>query len=162
MAPAAAAPAGASNTEANKAGVRAFYDQIINAHQPDSAGKFCAADVVDHNPEMGHSGQGLDDMKASFKEWFASMPDVHVTVDQIVAEGDMVAVVSTMTGTMKGDMGPMKATNKSCKVMGTDFIKLKDGKCVERWGLTDGRAMMMQLGLMPPPPGAPMGKKMKS
>ena len=43
----------------------------------------------------------------------------------------------TMTGTMKGDMGPMKATGKSAKVGGVDIVRIKDGKAVERWGYFD-------------------------
>jgi predicted ester cyclase len=149
-----------NNVEANKAGVRAFYDTVINGHNIAAIDKYCAENVVDHNPDPGQSGQGIAAIKKGFQDWFASMPDVHISIDQIMGEGDMVTAISTMTGTMKGDMGPMKATGKSCKVMNIDIIKLKDGKCVERWGLADQMAMMQQLGMMPPPPtGAPGDKK---
>ena len=143
----------ANNMDANKAAVRAFYDEVINAHKPDAVDKFCVANFVDHNPDMGHSGQGIDDAKKSFADWFASMPDAHVTVDNMIAEGDLVVSMVTMTGTMKGDMGGMKATNKSAKVGGVDIVRIKDGKAVERWGYFDQMAMMKQLGMMPPPPG---------
>src|SRR5207237_706231 len=138
---------------------RAFYDSVINAHNPAAADQFCTANVIDHNPDMGHSGQGLDDMKAEFTQWFAMMPDVHVTVDQIFGSGDMVCAVSKMSGTVKGhNMMNPGDDKKVADVENIDIIRIKDGKCAERWGLDDRMSMMKQLGLMPPPPGD-MGKK---
>lgn len=55
-------------------------------------------------------------------------------------------------------MFPMKATNKSMNIGGVDFVRLDNGKAVERWGYFDTKAMMMQLGLMPPPPPMPEKK----
>src|SRR5437879_518441 len=79
-----------NNGEANKAAVKGFYEDVINAHNVNAMDKYTAANFVDHNPEMGHSGQGIDDAKKSFTEWFASMPDAHMTIDRMVADGDMV------------------------------------------------------------------------
>ncbi len=145
--------------DANKEKMKSFYENIINAHKVDQLDQYCTAAFVDHNPDPGHDGNGLENNKKNFTEWFASMPDAHVTVDNIVADGDMVWAMVTMTGTMKGDMGGMKATGKSAKVGGVDIVRIKDGKAVERWGYFDNMAMMMQLGLMPPPPGAPAPAK---
>ena len=154
-----AAAGGMTAQDSNKAGAKAFYEDVINAHNPGAVDKYCAVNFVDHNPDMGHSGQGLDDAKKSFGEWFASMPDAHITVDNMTADGDMVWVAYTMTGTMKGDMGPMKATNKAAKVGGMDLLRIKDGKAVERWGYYDQMSMMQQLGMMPAAP-KPEEKKM--
>ncbi|HYK47544.1 MAG TPA: ester cyclase [Parafilimonas sp.] len=140
---------GGTNTEANKARVQAFYDQVINAHNVDAIDSFCNADFVDHNPDPGHSGKGIDDLKASFKEFFAGFPDIHAGTDFMVAEGDTVVAHLTMTGTNSGPMGGMPATNKQSKVDLIDIIVLKDGKASERWGIFDARSMMQQLGIMP-------------
>ena len=143
---------GGTNTEANKARVQAFYDQVINAHNVDAIDSFCNADFVDHNPDQGHSGKGIDDLKASFKEFFAGYPDIHAATDFMVAEGDTVVAHLTMTGTNSGPMGGMPATNKQSKVDLIDIIVLKDGKASERWGIFDRMSVMEQLGLMPRPP----------
>ena len=142
-----------NNGEANKALVKAFYENVVNNHKVNAMDQYCAATFTDHNPEMGHTGQGLDDNKKSFGEWFASMPDAHASVDNIVADGDMVWALVTFSGTMKGDMGPMKATNKTFKIGGMELAHVKDGKIIERWGYYDKMGMMMQLGLMPMPGG---------
>jgi steroid delta-isomerase-like uncharacterized protein len=150
---------------ANKAGMQRFYDEVINAHNPAMIDSFCTADFIDNNPEKGHSGKGLDDAKASFKEWFTSMPDVHVSADFMVAEGDTVVAMVTMTGTNSGPMGNMPATNKKINIKGIDIVALKDGKATQRWGYFDNMAMMMQMGMMPgggaPPPPADSPKAME-
>lgn len=144
----------ANATQANIAATKGFYDDVMNAHNPNACDSFCAANFVDHNPVPGHNGQGLGDLKSELTGWFASMPDLHFTVDQISGDGNQVWVRYTLTGTMKGDMGPMKATNKSMKVGGMDEIQIQNGKATDRWGYADDMAMMSQLGMMPPPPSA--------
>jgi predicted ester cyclase len=155
-----AADSAKMTADANIAKTKAFYENVMNAHKPDAAAEYCEASFVDHNPDPGHSGQGIDDLKAQFGQWFAMMPDAHVTVDKITADGDMVWAYLTVTGTMKGDMGPMKANGKSVKINGVDIVKIQNGKAVERWGVFDSYGMMSQLGFIPQP-GAPAGNEKK-
>jgi steroid delta-isomerase-like uncharacterized protein len=151
-----------NNTEANKTKMAAFYNDVINSHNVDAMAKYTSVNFVDHNPDPGQSGEGLENNKKGMAAWFTSMPDAHVTVDRMVADGDMVVALIHMSGTMKGDMGGMKATNKSCNVPGVDIVRIQDGKAVERWGYFDQMAMMTQLGMMPMPAtpnGKPNGNK---
>ncbi len=151
------APTNTSNTnnmaDANKAKVQRFYDEVINAHNPAMVDSFCQADFLDHNPDQGHSGKGIEDLKAQFKEFFAAFPDIHVKTNFMVAEGDKVVGHVTMSGTNSGAMGGMPATNKKIEIDGIDIIQIKDGKANERWGVFDTMKMMSQLGM--PGPGAP-------
>ena len=147
-----------ANTKDTKAKERVaqFYEQVVNAHNVDMIDSFCTADFVDHNPDMNHSGKGIDDLKATFKEFFAAFPDIKMTPDFMVAEGDKVTVHLTMTGTNSGAMGPnMPATGKSFNVEAIDIIQVKGDKASDRWGFGDSMKMMTQLGMMPPPPDAP-------
>jgi len=132
-----------------------FYDQVINAHNPAAMDSFCTADFLDHNPDQGHTGKGIDDAKASFTEFFAAFPDVHITANFFVESEDKCAAHVTMTGTNSGMMGNMPATNKQVTVDGIDLIKVKDGKATERWGFFDTMKMMTDLGLMPAPGAMP-------
>jgi steroid delta-isomerase-like uncharacterized protein len=141
----------ANNAEANKAKTRQFYEEVMNGHKLETVDALCAADFTDHNPEQGHSGKGLADMKQAFSGWFTAYPDMHVTIDNMVAEGDMVATMFTVTGTWRGDMMGMKPNGKSFKAAGTDFVRIKDGKATERWGTFDAMGMLQQLGLAPMP-----------
>jgi predicted ester cyclase len=153
-----AADSAKATAEANIAKTKAFYENVMNAHKPDAAADYCEASFVDHNPDPGHSGNGLADMKAGFADWFKMMPDAHVNVEKITADGDMVWAYVTVTGSMKGDMGPMKANGKPVKINGVDIIKIQNGKAVERWGVFDSFGMMQQLGMIPPM-GAPAAEK---
>jgi steroid delta-isomerase-like uncharacterized protein len=137
-----------NNTSANKEKVQQFYNDVINAHNPEALGTYCSADFVDHNPDPGHSGQGMEDLKSGFKDWFVGMPDVHVTTKFMIAQGDTVMSYVSMTGTNSGPMGGMPATNKQVNIDGIDVVVIKDGKAVERWGYFDNMKMMQQLGMM--------------
>jgi steroid delta-isomerase-like uncharacterized protein len=143
---------------ATKARVQEFYDQVINAHNVAAIDSFCTADFVDHNPDEGHSGKGLDDLKASFKDFFSAFPDVHVTTNFMICEGDTVMAHVTMTGTNSGPMGNMPASNKQISMNGIDIIAVNGSKATERWGIFDMSAMMKEMG---PPPAAAMADTTK-
>ena len=63
---------------------------------------FCTADFVDHNPGPGHSGKGLDDLKAEFKDYNTAFPDVKITTEYMLSKGDTVMAKVNMTGTNAG------------------------------------------------------------
>lgn len=156
-----AADSAKMTADANKTTAKNFYENVFNAHKADACPQYVAQNGIDHSPEPGHSGQGGEDVQKEIGEFIAAFPDMHFTIDQQVSEGDMVATLFTMTATNSGPMGPMPATNKPVKVQGLDLLRIKDGKLTDRWGYLDSRAMMMQLGMMPPPPpgaGAPAKK----
>jgi steroid delta-isomerase-like uncharacterized protein len=144
---------------ANKARTQQFYNEVINAHNIAAIDSFCTSDFLDHNPDEGHSGKGIEDLKAQFTAMFASIPDVKVNTDFMVAKGDTVVSHVTMTGTNTGAMGSMPATNKTVNITGIDIIVIKDGKATERWGEFDRMAMAAQLGMMPPPDASKMTDK---
>jgi steroid delta-isomerase-like uncharacterized protein len=136
------------HSTAYKEKTQRFYDEVINAHNIAAIDSFCTADFVDHNPDQGHSGKGIDDLKAGFRDFFAAYPDIHATTKFMVAHGDTVVSYVTMTGTNSGAMGNKPATNKQVNIDGIDIIAIKDGKAVERWGIFDSMKMMQQLGMM--------------
>lgn len=138
-----------------------FFEQVVNAHNVDMIDSFCTTDFINHNPDPGHSGQGIDDLKATFREFFAGFPDVRMTPNFMIAEGDKVMAHITMTGTNTGAMGNMPPTGKSFSIEGIDIITIKDGKAAERWGFFDNMKMMTQLGMMPEPGAMPDSAMMK-
>lgn len=145
----------ASALEANKNAFQRFVDQVINAHNVNMIDSFCHADFVNHNPDPGHSGKGIDDLKTTFTEFFTAFPDMKGTVNFMVAEGDKVVAHLNLSGTNTGPMGNMTPTNKPMSMDGIDIITIKDGKATERWGFFDNMSMMVQLGLMPAPGTVP-------
>ncbi len=141
--------------DANRAKMQRFYDEVFNAHNPNAIDSFCTTAFVDHMPDPGTDGKGIEVTKTSFKNFFAGFPDIHVTTHFIVAHGDTVTSYINMTGTNSGPMMGMAATNKKVDVDAIDIVVLKDGKATDRWGYSDAMKMMQQLGLMPAPGAAP-------
>ncbi|HUO57327.1 MAG TPA: ester cyclase [bacterium] len=137
-----------SPVDANKEKLKGFYKDVMNAHNPDAVGDYCTEKFVDHNPDPDQK-QGMEGLKAAFKGLFTAFPDLHVTVEQVAAEGDLAIARITMSGTQKGDYMGMPASGKKFKIGGIDIVKIKDGKATDRWGYGDSMAMMRQLGCDP-------------
>ena len=85
---------------------------------------------------------------------FAAFPDLHSTVEYLIAEGDMVVSRFTMRGTHQGEFIGIPPTGKQVKVTGMVIHRFADGKIVEYWVKWDVLGMMQQLGVIPPPTGA--------
>ena len=137
-------------TEANKEVVRRFTEEVFNKGDVAAIDKYITADAVDHNPPPGMTGD-----REGFKKWLttfrAAFPDMKATLDQVIAEGDLVVFRNTMTGTQKGEYMGMPASGKPISVEAIDIVRFKDGKMVEHWGQMDAMGMMQQLGGMPSP-----------
>jgi steroid delta-isomerase-like uncharacterized protein len=155
--PSSASAKGKSTPAHNKATVKKAYGWF-NTNNWDSLATIIAPDYVEHDPDQGQ-GPGFEGLKAQFKQYMTTFPDMKMEAKEVVAEGDMVLARVLITGTMKGAMGNMPANNKKMEVEMFEQIRLKDGKAVERWGVFDTMKMMAQLGLMPPPDAPKEGKK---
>jgi predicted ester cyclase len=84
-----------------------------------------------------------------------AFPDFHLTIEDMVAQGDQVWVRMTARGTNRGGfMGP--PNGKSFEIAVFDVVRFEDGKIVEHWGSPDRFAMLAQLGLLPQPQPAKM------
>lgn len=83
----------------------------------------------------------------------AAFPDLHYTLEDVIAEGDRVVQRATASGTMKGEFLGMPATGKSATWSEIHIVRVKDGKIVEHWASVDQLGMLQQLGLAPAPGG---------
>lgn len=109
-----------------------------------------ATDVVNHTapPHMQH---GRESLRQLAQIWRAAFPDLRVTVDQTLAEGDLVVVAWTGSGTHLGDLFGIPPTGKRGVMSGIEFNRIQDGRIVERWGNNDQLGLFVQLGLAPAP-----------
>jgi hypothetical protein len=106
--------------------------------------------VVLHIPS-GQDVRGLKDFKKRVSECFDAFPDNHATIDDMVAEGDKVVVRYTLTGTHKGELMGVLATNKKVTIWAIDIVHNVGGKFVEAWTMFDTLGLMQQLGVVPKP-----------
>jgi len=86
-------------------------------------------------------------VKQFFAMFAAGFPDADVSVDEMVAEGDLVAVATTLTGTHTGEVMGIAPTHRRVSVTGIDLVRVEGGKIIEHRGLTDTVGLMRQLGL---------------
>ena len=132
--------------EQNKAIFRAIPEKVVNTGNLDAADQYFAQDFVDHTTPAGLPN-GLAGFKAYITRLRSAFPDLHFTVEDVVAEGETVVVRATARGTMTGDFLEMKATGKTATWTEIHIGRLADGKVVEHWATIDQLGMLQQLGL---------------
>jgi len=137
------------SSEENKALVRRFYEEVFNQKQLDRAGEFVAPDYLDHGAVPGQ-GPGLEGAKQQrWAMYFAAIPDLHATIDDMVAEGDKVVVRYTAEGTQLGQLPGIPPTGKRFRTSGISVYRLAEGKLAEQWEQADMLGLMQQLGVLP-------------
>ena len=82
--------------------------------------------------------------------YFNAFPDLRLTVDEMVAEGDAVVTRNTATATHTGDLMGIPPTGKQITVRGLDLVRFSGGKATEVWHFEEDMAMFAQLGVAPP------------
>jgi steroid delta-isomerase-like uncharacterized protein len=131
-----------------------------NAHDADRALALLSEDVVWQDVASPEPMHGKAAIRPYLQGWFTAFPDLTATVKNRVVSEDQVAAEVEFTGTNSGpmQMAPgapaIPATGKKVKGQGTYFVRIQNGKGVAVHSYPDGAGMMMQLGLLPPPPGS--------
>ena len=113
-----------------------------------------APDYIGHDPAQPDM-QGPEGIKEFITGYLAGFPDGRITIDEQLAEGDMVATRWTGRGTHKGEMMGIPPTGKQVTVSGITISRVKNGKVVEEWSNWDTLGMLQQLGVVPAMAGAP-------
>jgi len=96
---------------------------------------------------------GTNQFKAFLADFATAVPDCSDSVLFVIAEGDMVAYVTKMTGTQTGPMGNLPPSGKEFTLTNIVIHRVKNGKVAETWVSWDNVAMLTQLGFFPPPTG---------
>ncbi len=140
--------------EANKAIIRRYFDEVWNGGNLDLIDQFFAPDYVNHSPSPGQ-GQGSAALKALIAMFRGAAPDLRITVDDLLAEGDRVASRWTARGTHTGE-GLLGLPPTGRVIVGETIAidRFADGRIVEHWARRDDLGLFQQLGLLPPLPSA--------
>jgi steroid delta-isomerase-like uncharacterized protein len=112
-----------SSLEANKLLIKSFIEQVLNKHNVAAVDKYYAPDLIQHSPSMGQGRQGF---KEFFTPFFSAFPDVHASIEHILAEKHVVLVFLNWTGTHKGEFQGMPATNKPISMRTADLFRIDD------------------------------------
>jgi steroid delta-isomerase-like uncharacterized protein len=147
-------PAQASNAEL----VRWAFD-MLNQRDVAPLREFWTDATVERFPDR--TCHGADEIAAYFENTFAALPDFHIEVLTLAAQGDDVFVQWRITGTHEGPLLGIEATGKPIALDGIDHFVVRDGKVISNFVVTDQLDYARQLGMIPPD-GSPADRAMKA
>lgn len=135
-------------TQNNEALVRSYIEEVFNNRNLAALADFLAPDEVDHTlpPGMPTNITGTTQAISMFLKAF---PDLRITIDESVAEGDKVVIRYTSHGTQRGPFIVIPPTGREIAVSSYLTARIADGKIVEFWGLDDQLGMLQQIGVIP-------------
>jgi steroid delta-isomerase-like uncharacterized protein len=134
-------------SEENKDLAQRSWD-IVNQRNPDLLEEFYPPDFVWHEPDQDL--RGYEQAKQFVSTFFKALPDINITIDDVIAEGDKVVTRYTIRGTHQGEteeFGP--PTGRQMELEGITIHRIEDGKIVEEWERYDNLSVLQQLGLVP-------------
>ncbi len=137
-------------SEENKALIRRFAEEYVNKGNLALASELLTPTYVNHlaPPGIPPGPDGENQVLTMFRSAF---PDGQVTLEDILAEGDKVAVRLTFSGTHQGEFMGIPPTGRSFTIAGMNVFRIEDGKIAENWPQLDMLSLMQQLGVVPPP-----------
>jgi len=121
-------------------------EEVFNDKNLSAIEEFFAPDFVDHSAAEG-APPGTAGQHAKVAAFIAAFPDLRISYNHQVAEGDLVAGHYTLTGTHLGDFSGVPATGSAISLEGHDLLRVSDGKIVEHWTAMDSGELMRQLGV---------------
>lgn len=138
------------SAEENKEVVRRFWG-VWEEGNIGLVDELLAPDYVNHSPGMPGQPAGPDGVKAIVSMFRSGIPDLKVVIDDMIAEGDKVAVRYTIEGTHEGDLFGVPPTGHRVSIESFTVERVSDGRIREHWRVTDTLDMMQQLGAIPTP-----------
>jgi steroid delta-isomerase-like uncharacterized protein len=139
----------AAEATSNKATFRRFHDAFANSGDSEFISKMIdeivEPDVKNHTTTEATGAQVLKEL---FSRLHRAFPDLHVTVEDLIEEGDKVAGRNTLTGTHQGEYMGLSATGKSVTYNEIIIFRFVNGRIAETWGVVDVFSQMKQLGMI--------------
>jgi steroid delta-isomerase-like uncharacterized protein len=136
--------------EANAANVRRILEETWTQGNLSLLDELCAPDCVEHDLSTHEELYGLDASKERIRGYRAAMPDLHVTIDDIIASGDRVVTRWRASGTNEGELMGNPPTHRHAEFSGISIDRFDaDGRLAETWDQWDVMSFMQQLGIAP-------------
>jgi steroid delta-isomerase-like uncharacterized protein len=123
-----------------------IYLDMLNAHQPDLVDQFVAEDYVNHNPAVS---DGREANREFWTGFFAALPDLSATMEDLVISGDRVVGRFVYRGTHTGALMGIPASGSAVQMRSIDIWRVKDGMFVEHWDELNLLEVFQQIGVLP-------------
>ena len=141
----------------NKALIRRFIDEIFVRGRSDAVDELLADDFTAHT--WPSTGDPKADLKGAIARTSKALANPRFTIDDMIAEGDRVAVRLTAQATQVGEFMRMPASGRTYSISEIHIFRVGDGKVTEHWHQFDQMGLMTQLGAMPGGGSASSGAK---
>jgi steroid delta-isomerase-like uncharacterized protein len=136
------------SNEDNKALVRRFFEEVWNKGNLNVIDELDSPNYVDHDAPPGLPA-GIEGQKQFVKMYRTAFPDLRITVDDVISEGDKVVTRWTARGTHNGPLMEIPKTGKKVTVTGISENRVVNGKFVEGWNSFDQMSLLQQIGQVP-------------
>jgi len=135
-------------SDANKNVVRRLFEEVWNKGNLPVADELFADNYSHHDSSTPEFGRGPESEKKRATLYRTAFPDVRLTVEDIIAEGETVTARWSCKGTHKGDLRGLAPTGKQFTISGISVARVTNGKMVEGWVNWDALGLMQQLGVV--------------
>ena len=125
--------------------IRRFIDEVVNTGDLEHLAEFVSADCRESNDPTGQA-VGLDSMRAHVRGVRTTFPDLRITVEQQIAEGDWVATRVTARATHVGWWLGIKPTGKAVAITGVNLDRVVNGRIVEQGGAANMFEALLSIG----------------
>jgi steroid delta-isomerase-like uncharacterized protein len=136
------------SAEVNQDVVYRYIEEVWNRHNIDAVEELVSADHFDHMAVPDHQ-HGIAEAKHVMSWLFGVFPDHRFEIEDAIADGEMVAVRGTCSGTHEGELWGIAPTGERFAVQQSHWFRVRDGKVAEHWAVRDDLGMMRQLGIAP-------------
>ena len=136
-------------SEQNKTNVRRLFEEVWNKGQLPVADELFAPTYTHHDSSTPDVGRGPESEKKRVTLYRNAFPDIRLTIEDMLAEGDTVVARWSCRGTHKGELNGIAPTGKQFNITGTSIARFTNGKMFEGYINWDSLGLMQQLGVVP-------------
>ena len=138
----------ASAIDNNLALVRNMEEDLFNHRDPSAVDRYVSSAYTLRTAEEG-APSGREAVRAYIAAYLAGFPDLHISIDQLLAVGDKVVGVFTFTGTHQGDLFGVTPSGRTISVRQIAIYRVEGGQVVDEWEISDQLGLMQQIGAHP-------------
>jgi predicted ester cyclase len=127
-----------------------WFEEVWNKGREEAIDEMFAEDGIAHglNDSEGNPIRGCEGFKALQRNFRKAFPNLKITIEETVSEGDKIAAVCKVTAIHEGEGIGVAPTNQPIDFTGLTIVKIKDGKIIEAWNEFDFMKMYSQVGAL--------------
>ena len=138
-----------SHGEQHRRIIQRYYEEVWNRGRLEVLDELLDPQYINHTPSVPNPPPGPDGLKPIVAAIRKGFPDLHYEIKEIIVNDSMAVARVIMTGTQKDSLFDLPPTGKKITVNQINIEKIRNGRVVEHWRVTDELTMMKQLGVVP-------------